>query len=165
MAISRANMSKQIRSGKMKKKVVKKKGGSKVLGSISPLYGMISGEGAFGKLASAGFSPAGMLAKQQKKKKQMRAQEAVPVAKNGGRMMSTGDDAKDLSIIRMGDGGSPKKKSTVNKAGNYTDPAKRKRIFNRIKAGGKGGAPGQWSARKAQMVAKAYKKAGGGYRD
>ena len=79
--------------------------------------------------------------------------------------MSTGDDAKDLSIIRMGDGGSPKKKSTVNKAGNYTDPAKRKRIFNRIKAGGKGGAPGQWSARKAQMVAKAYKKAGGGYRD
>jgi len=165
MAISRANMSKQIRSGKMKKKVVKKKGGSKVLGSISPLYGMISGEGAFGKLAKAGFSPAGMLAKQQKKKKQMRAQEAVPVAKNGGRMMSTGDDAKDLSIIRMGDGGSPKKKSTVNKAGNYTDPAKRKRIFNRIKAGGKGGAPGQWSARKAQMVAKAYKKAGGGYRD
>lgn len=165
MAISRANMSKQIRSGRMKKKVVKKKGGSKVLGSISPLYGMISGEGAFGKLASAGFSPAGMLAKQQKKKKQMRAQEAVPVAKNGGRMMSTGDDAKDLSIIRMGDGGSPKKKSTVNKAGNYTDPAKRKRIFNRIKAGGKGGAPGQWSARKAQMVAKAYKKAGGGYRD
>ena len=69
MAISRANMSKQIRSGRMKKKVVKKKGGSKVLGSISPLYGMISGEGAFGKLAKAGFSPAGMLAKQQKKKK------------------------------------------------------------------------------------------------
>jgi hypothetical protein len=40
----------------------------------------------------------------------------------------------------------------------------RKRIFNRIKAGGKGGAPGQWSARKAQMLAVAYKKAGGGYR-
>ena len=40
----------------------------------------------------------------------------------------------------------------------------RKNIFNRIKAGGKGGAPGQWSARKAQMVASAYKKAGGGYR-
>jgi len=58
----------------------------------------------------------------------------------------------------------PKSKSTVNKAGNYTKPALRKRIFNRIKAGGKGGSPGQWSARKAQMVAKAYKKAGGGYR-
>ncbi len=58
-----------------------------------------------------------------------------------------------------------KSKSTVNKAGNYTKPALRKRIFNRIKAGGKGGAPGQWSARKAQMMAKAYKKAGGGYRN
>ena len=54
--------------------------------------------------------------------------------------------------------------STVNKAGNYTQPGKRKQIFNRIKAGGKGGAPGQWSARKAQMVAKAYKAAGGGYK-
>ena len=57
-----------------------------------------------------------------------------------------------------------KSKSTVNKAGNYTKPTLRKRIFNRIKAGGKGGRPGQWSARKAQMMAKAYKKAGGGYR-
>ena len=58
-----------------------------------------------------------------------------------------------------------KSKSTVNKAGNYTKPALRKRIFNRIKAGGKGGAPGQWSARKAQMLAKAYKAAGGGYKN
>ena len=57
-----------------------------------------------------------------------------------------------------------KAKSTVNSAGNYTDTDKRKKIFNRIKAGGKGGAPGQWSARKAQMVAKAYKAAGGGYK-
>ena len=56
-----------------------------------------------------------------------------------------------------------KASSTVNKAGNYTKPTMRKRIFNRIKAGGKGGAPGQWSARKAQMLASAYKKAGGGY--
>ena len=60
----------------------------------------------------------------------------------------------------------PKKKtkSTVNKAGNYTKPELRKRIFNRIKAGGKGGNPGQWSARKAQMLAKQYKAKGGGYR-
>ena len=58
-----------------------------------------------------------------------------------------------------------KAKSRVNEAGNYTKPALRKRIFNRIKAGSKGGAPGQWSARKAQMVAKAYKDAGGGYRN
>lgn len=57
-----------------------------------------------------------------------------------------------------------KKKSTVNKAGNYTKPSLRKNIFNRIKAGSKGGSPGQWSARKAQMVAVAYKKAGGGYK-
>ena len=55
-------------------------------------------------------------------------------------------------------------KSTVNKAGNYTKPTMRKRLFNRIKAGGKGGRPGQWSARKAQMLARNYKAAGGGYR-
>tara|TARA_R100001510_G_C7576824_1_gene151247 strand:+ start:94 stop:495 length:402 start_codon:yes stop_codon:yes gene_type:complete len=58
-----------------------------------------------------------------------------------------------------------KKKSTVNQSGNYTKPGMRKRIFNRIKRGGKGGAPGQWSARKAQMLAQAYKRAGGGYRN
>tara|TARA_A100001201_G_scaffold52950_2_gene52064 strand:- start:242 stop:478 length:237 start_codon:yes stop_codon:yes gene_type:complete len=57
-----------------------------------------------------------------------------------------------------------KTKSRVNEAGNYTKPTMRKRLFNRIKAGSKGGAPGQWSARKAQMLARAYKKAGGGYR-
>ena len=55
--------------------------------------------------------------------------------------------------------------SKVNEAGNYTKPGMRKSIFERIKAGGKGGAPGQWSARKAQMLAMQYKKAGGGYRD
>lgn len=54
--------------------------------------------------------------------------------------------------------------SKVNQAGNYTKPGMRKRQFSRIKAGGKGGKPGQWSARKAQMLALAYKKAGGGYR-
>jgi hypothetical protein len=58
-----------------------------------------------------------------------------------------------------------KKKSTVNSAGNYTKPALRKRLFNKIKAGSKGGGAGQWSARKAQMLAKEYKAAGGGYRD
>ena len=58
----------------------------------------------------------------------------------------------------------PKPKSKVNAAGNYTKPSLRKNVFNRVKAGGKGGSPGQWSARKAQMVAKAYKAKGGGYR-
>ena len=57
-----------------------------------------------------------------------------------------------------------KSKSRVNEAGNYTKPTMRKRLFNRIKAGSKGGAPGQWSARKAQMLAKRYKAAGGGYK-
>ena len=55
-------------------------------------------------------------------------------------------------------------KSRVNEAGNYTKPTMRKRIFQRIKAGTKGGNAGQWSARKAQMLAKAYKAAGGGYK-
>ena len=54
-----------------------------------------------------------------------------------------------------------KKKSTVNASGNYTKPTMRKRLFNKIKAGSKGGRPGQWSARKAQMLAKQYKAAGG----
>jgi len=58
-----------------------------------------------------------------------------------------------------------KTKSRVNEAGNYTKPSLRKRLFNEIKAGSKGGKPGQWSARKAQMLARRYKAAGGGYRD
>ena len=57
-----------------------------------------------------------------------------------------------------------KKKSTVNAAGNYTKPAMRKRLFEKIKAGDKGGKPGQWSARKAQMLARQYKAKGGGYK-
>ena len=112
--------------------------------------------------------------------------------KKGG-FLSTGDDRRDLNIIRtaknlddgpasstssttsssssngMKAGGMVKMmkkggKSTVNKAGNYTKPTMRKALFNRIKAGGKGGRPGQWSARKAQMLAKQYKAKGGGYR-
>lgn len=46
----------------------------------------------------------------------------------------------------------------------YTNPAMRERIKNRIKAGTKGGKAGQWSARKAQLLAQAYEKAGGGYK-
>ena len=57
-----------------------------------------------------------------------------------------------------------KSKSRVNEAGNYTKPAMRKRLFNKIKAGTKGGKAGQWSARKEQMLAQQYKKAGGGYK-
>ena len=57
-------------------------------------------------------------------------------------------------------------KSKVNEAGNYTKPDLRKRIFNSVKAEATAGTgAGRWSARKAQLMAKRYKNAGGGYRD
>ena len=63
---------------------------------------------------------------------------------------------------KMAEGG----ESKVNEAGNYTKPALRKRIFNSVKASAvQGTGAGQWSARKAQLMAKRYKDAGGGYRD
>jgi len=71
------------------------------------------------------------------------------------------DDPNEVDVYK--DGG--KVKSRVNEAGVYTKPGLRKSIFERIKAGGKGGNPGQWSARKSQMLAKEYKAKGGGYRD
>jgi len=58
-----------------------------------------------------------------------------------------------------------KTKSKVNEAGNYTKPGKRKALFKKIKASSKGGDPGEWSARKAQLLASEYKKAGGGYKN
>ena len=57
-------------------------------------------------------------------------------------------------------------KSKVNAAGNYTKPEMRKKLFNEIKSQAtQGTAAGQWSARKAQLLAKRYKEKGGGYRD
>jgi len=59
-----------------------------------------------------------------------------------------------------------KEGGTVNAAGNYTKPEVRKRIVSQVKAAAtQGTGAGQWSARKAQLVAKKYKAAGGGYRD
>jgi hypothetical protein len=58
-----------------------------------------------------------------------------------------------------------KAKSKVNEAGNYTKPGMRKTLFNKIKAGSKGGDPGEWSARKSQLLAREYKKNGGGYKN
>ena len=52
----------------------------------------------------------------------------------------------------------------VNAAKNYTKPTMRKNLVAKVKAGSKGGKPGQWSARKAQLLASEYKKAGGGYK-
>lgn len=57
-------------------------------------------------------------------------------------------------------------KSKVNEAGNYTQPGMRKSLFNKIKGQAtRGTAAGQWSARKAQLLAKQYKSKGGGYKD
>lgn len=57
-------------------------------------------------------------------------------------------------------------KSKVNEAGNYTKPGMRKALFEKIKGQAtQGTAAGQWSARKAQLLAKQYKAKGGGYRD
>ena len=95
-----------------------------------------------------------MLKKQQAKKTIKKVVKGLTKASK-----THAGQAKTLSALKLKSGG-----STVNAAGNYTKPTMRKKIFNRIKAGGKGGAPGQWSARKAQMTAKAYKAAGGGYR-
>ena len=58
-----------------------------------------------------------------------------------------------------------KTKSRVNEAGNYTQPAMRKRLFNKILKGSKGGKPGQWSGRKAQLLVNTYKAKGGGYKN
>jgi hypothetical protein len=70
----------------------------------------------------------------------------------------------DTDFTQYKEGGDVKSK--VNEAGNYTKPELRKRIFNAVKAEATAGTgAGQWSARKAQMVAQRYKKAGGGYRD
>jgi hypothetical protein len=80
----------------------------------------------------------------------------MPKAKKAKRR----DDAD--TFTQFAEGG---KVSKVNEAGNYTKPGMRKALFEQVKAGGKGGAPGQWSGRKAQMLAKKYKASGGGYRD
>jgi hypothetical protein len=71
---------------------------------------------------------------------------------------------KPQNVDMYAEGG--KTKSKVNEAGNYTKPELRKRIFNSVKAAAiVGTGAGQWSARKAQVMAKRYKAAGGGYRD
>ena len=72
--------------------------------------------------------------------------------------------------VKKNDGDEPvslyAKGGSVNEAGNYTKPGLRKRIFNSVKAAAvQGTGAGQWSARKAQLMAKRYKAAGGGYTD
>ena len=97
----------------------------------------------------------------------------VDMYAEGGQLKEVPEDNTGLSKLptevrnKMGymkEGG--KTKSKVNEAGNYTKPDLRKRIFNSVKAAAiVGTGAGQWSARKAQVMAKRYKAAGGGYRD
>jgi hypothetical protein len=68
------------------------------------------------------------------------------------RTITRKDDPNEVTVFKAGG------KSRVNEAGNYTKPGMRKALFERIKAGGKGGAPGQWSARKAQMLGSAVQE-------
>ncbi len=70
----------------------------------------------------------------------------------------------DTDFTEYAEGGAVKSK--VNEAGNYTKPGMRKSLFEKIKGQAtQGTAAGQWSARKAQLLAKQYKAKGGGYRD
>jgi hypothetical protein len=70
----------------------------------------------------------------------------------------------DTNFDQYAEGGAVKSK--VNEAGNYTKPGMRKSLFEKIKGQAtQGTAAGQWSARKAQLLAKQYKSKGGGYRD
>ncbi len=74
-----------------------------------------------------------------------------------------GDFANAAKTASYKEGGATKSK--VNQAGNYTKPSLRKRIVSQVKAAATHGTgAGQWSARKAQLVAKKYKAAGGGYK-
>jgi hypothetical protein len=108
------------------------------------------------------FSGGGLYANIAAKKKRIAAGSGEKMRKAGAKgAPKKSDFANAAKTASFKEGG----KSRVNEAGNYTKPGMRKALFERIKAGGKGGAPGQWSARKAQMLAQQYKKSGGGYKD
>lgn len=107
------------------------------------------------------FAGGGLYANIAAKKKRIAAGSGEKMRSVGEKgAPKKGDFANAAKTASFKQGG----ESRVNEAGNYTKPGMRKAIFERIKAGGKGGAPGQWSARKAQMMALQYKKAGGGYK-
>jgi hypothetical protein len=108
------------------------------------------------------FKRGGLYANIAAKKKRIAAGSGETMRKAGAKGAPKKKDfAQAAKTVSFKKGGT----SRVNEAGNYTKPGMRKALFERIKAGGKGGNPGQWSARKAQMLAQQYKKSGGGYRD
>ena len=91
-----------------------------------------------------------------------RGMGAINPSKMPGKKVITRKDNPD-AVDMYAEGG--KTKSKVNEAGNYTKPEMRKRIFNSVKAAAiVGTGAGEWSARKAQVMAKRYKAAGGGYK-
>ena len=91
-----------------------------------------------------------------------RGMGAISPSKMPKRKQKARRDNTDFTQYKEGG----KVKSKVNEAGNYTKPSLRKRIFNSVKAAAvQGTGAGQWSARKAQLMAKRYKEAGGGYKD
>ena len=112
--------------------------GSKIKSAMTKKYGEKKGEQVFYASANKGT---------------IKGVEKGQKLKAGGSVGKAGKQAKPKA----------KSKSRVNEAGNYTKPTMRKRLFEKIKAGTRGGKAGQWSARKAQLLALEYKKAGGGY--
>ena len=157
MAISRAQMKSQLKGNKM---TYERKHSSPIVEAIGKFVRKRKAKKDSSKARKSNEKKVAM--QRTVRSAEAKRRKSISGGMAPSSIRSTGDDAKDLNIIRMGKGG--KTKSRVNEAGNYTKPGMRKRLFNRIKAGGKGGAPGQWSARKAQMLASAYKKAGGGYK-
>ena len=88
------------------------------------------------------------------------AKNKVPRAKRRGDSKPVIGTGKPIKTFKKGG------ESKVNQAGNYTKPGMRKKLFESIKASAtQGTAAGQWSARKSQLLAKEYKRRGGGYRD
>ena len=110
------------------------------------------------------FAGGGLYANIAAKKKRIASGSGETMRSAGAKgAPKKGDFASAARTARYKEGGEAKSK--VNEAGNYTKPELRKRIFNSIKAAAvQGTGAGQWSARKAQLMAKRYKAAGGGYK-
>ena len=110
------------------------------------------------------FAGGGLYANIAAKKKRIASGSGEKMRSAGSKGAPKKDDfANAAKTAKYAEGG--KTKSKVNEAGNYTKPSLRKRIFNSIKAAAvQGTGAGQWSARKAQLMAKRYKAAGGGYK-
>ena len=110
------------------------------------------------------YAGGGLYANIAAKKKRIAAGSGEKMRSSGAKgAPKKSDFANAAKTASYKEGGETKSK--VNEAGNYTKPELRKRIFNSVKAAAvQGTGAGQWSARKAQLMAKRYKAAGGGYK-